>query len=251
MNKQHLYTKEDIEFIRSNIDTMNFNQMAESFSLKYGMKFLGCSIQKVAQRNGIKKTIRVYRERKNRSIKFDEITEEKEAFIKDNFDKYETYQELANAYNKKFDTDCSSSSMNTLCREKYGLTHNNVGKFQKDGRSVRLDIGTERVGSGYKICIKASDKDVPNGNSSNWIQKSRYIYEKHCGEIPSGNVVIHLDGDLDNFDIDNLYCIDRKISALFAKNDWWKLDRETKLTAIKWCELNFALKRGDAHANKI
>ena len=251
MKKIHYYTEEDIEFIRKNIDTMNFNQMAELFSLRYEMKFLGCSIQKVAQRNGIKKTIRVYKDRKNRNVRFDEMTEEKERFIKENFMKYETYQKLADEYNKEFGTNCSPSSINTLCREKYGLTHENIGKFKKGGRSVRLEVGTERIGSGYKICVKVSDKEVPNGDSSNWVQKSRYIYEKYYGEIPNGHMIIHLDGDLENFDIDNLYCISRKISGLFAQNDWWKLDKETKLAAIKWCELNLALKEGNAHANKI
>lgn len=154
MRNEHKYTKEDVDFIRKNIDTMSFKQMAAEFTSKYDMAFKACSIQKVAHRNNIKKTLRVYKNGKDRKMSFDKISEEKESFIKDKFDDCKTYQELAEEYEKHFGVEVSSRSMNVLCREKYGLSHENIGKFKKDGRNRKLDIGTERIGSGYKNALK-------------------------------------------------------------------------------------------------
>lgn len=244
MRNQHKYTSEDIEFIRKNIDTMSFPKMADVFSEKYGNRFLGCSIQKVAYRNGIKKAVRVYQNGKDRKIRFDNVTEEKKDFIKDNFSSCNTYEELSVMYKKEFGVDCSRDSMNRLCIE-LGLSHDNAGCFRKGGRTRKLEVGTERVGSGYKQCVKVFDNELPSGNSSNWVQKSRYVYESHKGKIPKGYLIIHLDGDKNNFDIENLYCVSRRITALLASNDWFRLDKEAKLTAIKLCELNLKLKESE------
>lgn len=42
------------------------------------------------------------------------------------------------------------------------------------------------------------------GGSGRWINYSRYLFEKHKGPVPAGKRVIHRDGDLRNFDLDNL-----------------------------------------------
>lgn len=56
-------------------------------------------------------------------------------------------------------------------------------------------------------------------------------------------MVIHLDGNKLNCDIDNLYCIPKKFRALMNKNHWYTDSREHTLTAIKWCELYYALRK--------
>lgn len=63
-------------------------------------------------------------------------------------------------------------------------------------------------------------------------------------EVPKGKMVCFLDCNRDNIDISNLYCIDRKISAVMSKNKWWSKDKDRTLTAIKWCELYYALHGG-------
>ena len=75
----------------------------------------------------------------------------------------------------------------------------------------------------------------------NWMEKQRYIWEQVHGPIPKGHVVVFLDGNNRNFDIDNLYCMDRKWMPFMVKNKWFTTDREHTLTAIKWCELHYAL----------
>ena len=55
-------------------------------------------------------------------------------------------------------------------------------------------------------------------------------------------MVCFLDGDNNNFDLNNLYPINRKISAIMSKNKWWTHSRNHTLAAIKWCELFYVLK---------
>lgn len=40
--------------------------------------------------------------------------------------------------------------------------------------------------------------------SGKWVNYSRYLFEKHKGPVPKGKRVIHRDGDLTNFALDNL-----------------------------------------------
>jgi hypothetical protein len=68
------------------------------------------------------------------------------------------------------------------------------------------------------------------------------IYQDAHGEIAPGKMVCFLDGNPHNFDLDNLYPIDRKISAVMSNNRWWTDSKEHTLTAIKWCELYYAIK---------
>ena len=76
----------------------------------------------------------------------------------------------------------------------------------------------------------------------NWMPKHKYIYEQHYGKIPEGYFVIFLDNNQMNFDISNLYCVNRKIHAIMSKNKWYTNNKENTLTAIKWCELYYVLK---------
>lgn len=81
----------------------------------------------------------------------------------------------------------------------------------------------------------------------NWVQKHRYIYEQQHGEIPNDHIIIFLDGNKTNFSINNLYCISRKIHAVMNKNRWFSENPDLTLTAIKWCELFYALKGNQYH----
>lgn len=240
MNKPHKYTEEDIIFIRNNIDTMSYNEMAQYFSEKYNMQFRGDSISKVAKRNGISKQIRIYKDRENNRYR-NFYSEEMFDFLRINFASCHKWDELTDLFNEKFEKNYSTYEIRGICRRKFGLEMANSTKFSKRTHPKRLPIGTERIGTGGHLCVKVSDDDLPPGNSSNWKPKSRVVYEGVYGEIPKDHMIIQLDGDSNNFDIENLYCVNRKIMGYLAHNGWWNLSKELKITAIKLCELNIKL----------
>ena len=82
-----------------------------------------------------------------------------------------------------------------------------------------------------------------NSANVNWRQKSHIVWEQHYGSMPPDDcTIVFLDRNKQNFDINNLYAVKKKILREMAKNSWWKSDPEFTLAAIKWCELHFALK---------
>ena len=82
-----------------------------------------------------------------------------------------------------------------------------------------------------------------------WLPLQKKIYQDAFGTVPKGRMVIFLDCDKTNFSLDNLYCIDRKISAQLAKNHWFSTDRNITLAAIKYCELRQVLKEKEREKN--
>ena len=123
------------------------------------------------------------------------------------------------------------------------------GKVAGEGFSVTArPVGSERKVGGYTY-VKIGDSPLSKNFTTkqlreNWVQKQRLIYEKHKGKIPPKHYIVFLDGDRENFDIDNLYCCEKKIIAMMGRNGWFSDNAEITLTAIKLCELQFALQKG-------
>lgn len=237
----HRYTNEDISFISDNIDNMSYREMATFFEKKYKMKFRSDSISHVAIRNGIKKHIRVYNDRQNNCYKND-YSEEQLIFLKEKFSYCKSWKELTDLFNEKYKTFFSTMEISGICKRRYGFVMKNSTTFKRNHHPLKLPIGTERIGSGGRICVKVSDLQLESGDSSNWKQKSRVVYESVYGEIPKDNVIIHLNRDLNDFDISNLYCISRNVMSCLVRNGWYKEDKEITLTAVKCAELMCKLK---------
>lgn len=244
MNNAHKYTNEDIEFIKNNIDELSYRQMAACFEKKYGKKFHYDSIAHVAKRHGFKKNIRVYADRKNSEIRA-YYSDEQLSFLKETFSKTVKWQELTDLFNEKFKTNYTYYEIAGICKRKFGFNMENYGTFRRGKHTFSFPVGTEKVGKNGITYIKISDKELPSGNSGNWVRKSKFVYESVYGKQPKGSQVICLDGDKSNVDIENLYCIDRKTGALLARENWYKNDRELTLTAVKCAELMCILKESE------
>lgn len=65
-----------------------------------------------------------------------------------------------------------------------------------------------------------------------FIEKHRYIWQQHNGEIPAGHIVIFADGNNRNFDLDNLVLISRRTSLAMSKNKLFTNDAEATKTGV-------------------
>lgn len=173
-------------------------------------------------------------------------TPEEIEWLKENQDNM-TRQELSDAFNERFGANTTRSAIKHVVCDRHGLKRSvNEGQCRKSGRRKKgLPIGSEHEYGGY-IWVKYNNIEF-NGPSTeeqfklNWMEKQRYVWEQVHGLIPEGHVIVFLDSNKRNFDIDNLYCMDRKWMPFMVKNKWFTTDREHTLTAIKWCELHYAL----------
>jgi hypothetical protein len=178
-------------------------------------------------------------------------------------------KELTERFNEKFQTSKSELAIKSYCNNR-GFNSSSDGKF-KDGNiswqtglnkeefkshyteesfnrlltpmlnaNKTLKIGDETIKHGIPHIVISVDYDIPF--ESRIIPKRRYVWIQAHGEIPETHCIIHLDGDDQNCDIDNLYCMPTRFKPLIAKNQWWTGNRELTLTAIKWCELFYAIR---------
>lgn len=175
-------------------------------------------------------------------VKYHTYTETEIEWVREHQDSM-TRAKLAEAFNTKFGASVDKYSLSDLCTKRLGLHRtSNTGCYGKREKE-QLPVGTIRknsVGTYIKV-LECQDAHYTGYAEPYWMALQKKIYQDKYGPIKKGQMVCFLDGNTENFDIDNLYCIDRKISAVMSSNQWWSKDREHTLTAIKWCELHYAL----------
>ena len=176
-------------------------------------------------------------------------TKEEEHWLKDNVSKFINTIGLTKEFNQEFNKSRKAGAV----RAKIGLllpTHkwrHSGGKEKGCGSSVTAKkIGSERWTGGY-LYIKIADNPIHKNFTTldirqNWVAKHRLVWSRAYGEIPEGHMVLFLDGNRENFNIENLYCTSRKITYTLVRNKWFSDNPELTLTAIKWSELKSELR---------
>lgn len=179
-------------------------------------------------------------------------TKAEDDWLKHNSDNHATKDALCHAFQYVFPGRRGVEGIKTRCND-LGIDRHQFMSATQFGNVKRLElpIGTERTAyttGGYKsVYVKIRESEPGNKISSYcepyWKVKQKKIYEERYGEIPKGHIVVFLDQNPDNYDINNLYCLDRKILVRMNQNKWFTHDMEHTLTAIKWCELFYAMRR--------
>lgn len=101
-------------------------------------------------------------------------------------------------------------------------------------------IGSERYNSRDGILIKFRD----GYKTRNWMPKSRYVYEQAYGTIPKGHKVIFADGNIRNFELNNLILISDAEELIMNKRKLFSESPEHTKTGVLIAKvLNKAKKR--------
>ena len=152
-----------------------------------------------------------------------------------------TYKEITEKMNDKFEYDFSEGQIKgAMARYKLatgtggyfkkgsmpwnkgtkGLTKANKTSFKKGIIPPnQAPIGTESITKGGYIKVKV-------GEPNKWKLKQRYIYEQHYGEIPNNYNIIFADGNIMNFDIDNLIAVSKSEMLILNNNNLRFEDKE-------------------------
>ena len=99
------------------------------------------------------------------------------------------------------------------------------------------EVGYEYVDQEGFITIKLS-------NPTRWVRKHKYIYEQHYGKLDKNEVIIFLDGNKNNFNVNNLKCVTRGQLAMLNNNKLIKED--ARLTEMGIEVANLILKANEA-----
>lgn len=172
-------------------------------------------------------------------MKKHKYTAEEIDFIKKNLRHYDSYKEFGKVFNDKFLCNVSPGSISDLCckRIHYPIGKNKT-KFQTGHREKSLPIGTIRKANGATYIKVADTLTNFNGyKEPDWMPLQKKIWIDANGPIRDGEMVCFLDCNRENFALENLYCIDRKIAIRMANNGWWSENRDITLAGIKYIEL--------------
>ena len=195
---------------------------------------------------------------------------EQEEFLKANAPLL-SRKELTERFNERFGTTKNVRAIKSWCNNR-GYNSSSDGRFQdgnvswqtglsgeefkshytKESFQKLIDpmqqgkktkkIGDEIIKDGEPYIIVSVDYSLPHDKRRQ--PKRRVVWEQLHGEIPKDHCIICLDGNPMNCEPSNLYCMPIQFRTVLAKNQWWFGNAELTLTAIKWCELYYAIKKG-------
>ena len=116
-------------------------------------------------------------------------------------------RELVKMFNAKFGTSISYDLMKYMRRRLApGTRYDREFQFAALRERFQAALGTEyRQSEGYTLVKVAGKK--------RWLYKHRLIWESHYGPCPEDHMVCFLDGDITNFNLDNLMAINRQMDA--------------------------------------
>lgn len=233
------YSERHYKWIKENFKNYkSYTQFTHDFNKAFGLSKSTSAVQQL-----LTKKLKTYL-MTDRKVTF--YTPKEEEWLIYNYKNFETYEKLTNAMNELFKKNRSVSSVREKCTKRLKLKGiKNPTAYKKGNKKEQLPIGTIRKGGNGSTYIKVLDSaySYQSGYTEPyWMPIQKKIYQDHYGEVPRGKMVIFLDGNNNNLNINNLYCIDRKISATLATNGWYTGNIKLTLTAIKWCELYYATK---------
>lgn len=173
------------------------------------------------------------------------FTEQQENWLRENIYSFDSYADLTARFNEIFGEYRKVDLVREKCTKRLKISMGkNAGQFVAGAKTRDLPIGTIRK-SQTGIYIKVSNEavDISGYARPNWLPLQQKIYEDAHGKLPEGYMVCFLDCNRENFDLSNLYPVNRQISVRMAQNGWWSNDPTITLTGILQCELQITLNK--------
>lgn len=164
-------------------------------------------------------------------------------WIEKNVNNYINYKDMADAFNLEFNESRTEQGISNTVTKRLKLNKKfNFGQFSNVHKKEELPLGTiRRTGNGVTyIKTKLIGKNRPKCTGYKepyWMPLQKKIYVEEYGAIKDDEMIIFLDCNSYNFSLDNLCCIDRRISAILAKNQWYSEDPGITLAGIMYAKL--------------
>lgn len=215
-----IYKDVHVDFIRQNyylcVDSI---ELTHKFNQEFNMNVSAPTIRSLCKRNGF------YRNNQN------VYTKEQDEWMKRHHES-KSVSNLVKDFNIFFNLNISANAYGQRCRH-IGLKYKNPTIFGNKIAWNKSEIESERVDP------KTGYTEIKN-QKGKWINKARYLYEKHIGEVTNKEQVIQIDGNKNNFELSNLVKVSKQYMLMLNRNNWLGKDEISK-TAIKYCELHYKL----------
>lgn len=216
-------------------------ETADIINREFGTNFSPLQISKHLANHG--KKCGVGKNRKGHRFVW---TQEKEDFVKARLDK--TYDEILDDFEKEFGTRISKGSLGHF-KWRNGFYSVNDGRYKPgDLPANHAEVGDEAEKGGGYVWVKVSD-DRHTGNRAkvNWRPKQKVEWEKENGPLPEGMLVTFRDGDVRNFDKDNLIAVSRTELNYMTKLGTKRMEPEARETGELVCRLKAKIHEKEKH----
>lgn len=217
----HRYSEEEIQWLKDNVCTMGYDDLAIKFNEKFNLDIKGTTLKSYVSVHKIphKKWVMpryVY-------------TNEEIEWLRNNINFFKNYECLTKEFNKIFNKNKNQHNIKDLCSDNDIHKEINYGKYGYRHRN-QYPLGTEIETNNY-IYVKTQmgvGKRFRGYKEPYWTIKQKLIYEQHYGKIKDDEMVIFLDGNTKNFDINNLYPVNRRIAVQLNSKCWYGNSELTK-----------------------
>lgn len=225
MKPYRIWTEAENNFMRDNINSIClWSEMAEKLKKELGIERTPNSLSCHARKLGIQI---------GKSNKYSGYSDAEKEYVANNLDK--SLQELCDGLKLLSGRECTRGAVSHFIHDVLKPEGRRSGNFTKG----QIPYNTKQNGLETKMSTGYTYVKINNS----WIPKQKFIYEQAHGPIKENEFIVFLDKDTNNFEIDNLYPVNRKIHATMCSNHWYTDNSENTLTAIKYCELLLALKQ--------
>lgn len=233
MRINYYYTQEEINYLKNIIPNRILPEINILYKQKFNKEITNNQLCAFKRRYKIKSG-KISNSKKGQYIY--NFNQEEIKWLKEKIIDNNTSTKIMQLYKEKFNKKLSYNAFYRF-KVRYNLKSGveNGGCFQK-GNPLNPNkpkpIGCERVyydNNKKRVQIKVDNKK--------WVDKSRYVYEQHYGKIPKNCVIIFIDGNRDNFNIDNLKCITKEQHRIMAGNCLYFNDKELNETSISIAKL--------------
>lgn len=121
------------------------------------------------------------------------------------------------------------------------------GELRGAAKSRLQPLGAERL---TKNGVRQRKIRMDGPPQRRWKSVHSLLWEEHNGPIPSGHVVIFIDGDHDNITLDNLALVSRAELAILNKRGWNDLPASLRPAAIKAVKLQRMIRNKEHELNQ-
>ncbi|MDR1110369.1 MAG: HNH endonuclease [Deltaproteobacteria bacterium] len=176
--KAFSFTEEQISFIKDNRYNMSYNKLSISFNSTFNTNL-----------NEI--TIKYYIYKYNICKKYNQITTEQREFIKLLIEENKEIDYIRELFNKKYDKKYNLKNFKRIC-----------------SRSKLIDIKRKIYPVGSIVQIGDNDNYLyEKTNTKKWVKKQCIEWEKYNEKLDKNHTIIFKDGNVYNFNINNLLLI--------------------------------------------
>lgn len=202
-----IFTKEIIDFIKKHKNDYDNKTMAQKINEKFKTSYTYVQI-------------RLFRSKNN--LEYRLFCKEALEYMRNH--NQDSYEQLKDDVNSIFNKNYSLQQIKSACywyklREYHKKRERE--SFTKPDFSERL-----RKSKAARIEIKINGK---------WIAKSKYVYETSTGKkVQDDEVVVFLDGNINNFDLNNLLCVKKRLLAIVNSHFSGTCKNNAELTKFKY-----------------